>query len=172
MARATTGSSAEDGDDVLLGDKGNDVLYGGDGNDALVGGNGNDFLAGGAGRDLLIGGRNRDLLLGGAGEDIVIGGRTIYDNNVEAINAIMSTWSSSASYEDRADALRTGVETDSGETVKLDETTIKDDRQRDVLSGGKDRDWFFALRRSGRAKTDLIIDLESDEHVDIFGLRR
>ncbi len=89
------------GNDILLGGDGNDDLFGGDGNDVLVGGNGNDILCGGSGRDVLIGSQDEDTLDGGGDEDMLIGGYTTHDNDVAALDAIMTIWGSSASFSSR-----------------------------------------------------------------------
>ncbi|MDB5983911.1 MAG: von Willebrand factor [Pseudomonas sp.] len=65
-------SSAQDGNDTLLGGDGNDILFGQGGVDNLDGGKGNDTLLGGTGNDVLRGGMGDDTLLGGAGADLFV----------------------------------------------------------------------------------------------------
>ena len=63
---------ADDGKDVLAGNRGNDFFFGNGGNDRIYGGNfanstasGADFLSGGAGDDFLVGGDGNDQISGG-----------------------------------------------------------------------------------------------------------
>ena len=80
----------------------------------------------------------------------------------------MGEWTSDRSYEDRVSRLRTGIELD-GDQIKLDESTVHDDRSRDILFGGRDRDWFFAALRRRGGRYDWIPLLEDDELVDLLG---
>ena len=125
------------GDDVLLGGTGNDDLFGGSGNDVLVGGDGNDVLRGGTGRDVLIGSQDDDCLDGGADEDVLIGGVTIHDNNVAALDAVMSIWGSSSSFSSRVATL-----TGSGGLLQAG-VAVFDDDDNDWLNGGAGRDLYF-----------------------------
>jgi Ca2+-binding RTX toxin-like protein len=125
------------GDDVLLGGDGNDDIFGGGGNDALVGGNGNDIVNGGLGRDLLIGSQDNDEIVGGDGEDILIGGWTSHDSNVSALDLIMATWTSAASFNARVAAL-----TGSGGLLQGG-VTVFDDDDNDRIVGGAGRDLIF-----------------------------
>ena len=109
----------EDGDDELLGWTGNDLLVGGDGNDYLSGWGGNDLLIGGkgddrlrghAGRDFLIGGKDPDQLDGGSGQDIVVGGWTKYDDQLDALDRVLSNWSLDDPFELRVSRLSAGID--------------------------------------------------------------
>lgn len=154
-------------DDHLSGGNGNDLLWGGAGNDVLVGAKGNDVLLGEKGDDLLIGGQGTDVLIGGSGEDILIGGFTDYDEDVEALDAIMRVWTSN-SYETASARLRAGIQLNE-KTIKLDASTVQDDNRMDLLVGGADRDWYFArMGRPGR-KSDILFRLEEDEIVERIG---
>jgi uncharacterized delta-60 repeat protein len=125
------------GDDILLGGDGNDDLLGGDGNDVLVGGNGNDILSGGSGRDVIIGSQDNDLLNGGTDEDVLIGGYTLHDNNVAALDAIMTIWGSSDGFNSRVAAL-----SGSGGLLEAG-VTVFDDDDHDTLIGSAGRDLYF-----------------------------
>jgi Ca2+-binding RTX toxin-like protein len=67
-----------DGDDYVDGGAGNDWVYGEDstattadrGDDRLLGGEGNDLLHGDRGNDIINGGPGRDTLFGGPGDDV------------------------------------------------------------------------------------------------------
>jgi Ca2+-binding RTX toxin-like protein len=167
-----------DGNDILLagpgmtlalGGGGNDVLVGGLGADVLSGGGGNDVLTAGSGRDVLIGGRGSDVLAGGQGGDLLIGSYTAFDDDVAALAAIAAEWSSNRSYETRVANLRGPGNSPraNGSTFLVAagaHATVFDDDAADVLTGGSDRDWYFA-RLSGKHK-DQIVGLAANESVD------
>src|SRR5262249_58317241 len=114
---------------------GNDHLVGNAQNDILVGGDGNDVLEGGAGRDVLIGGLGTDTLNGGTDDDILVGGATIYDQNLEALDAIMAEWArADRSYDQRINDLRQGGGLNG--TFVLNKNTVLDDGALNVLTGG------------------------------------
>ncbi|HEX4415393.1 MAG TPA: PKD domain-containing protein [Lacipirellulaceae bacterium] len=125
------------GDDILLGGAGNDDLFGGDGNDVLVGGDGNDILNGGNGRDVLIGSQDDDCLDGGNDDDVLIGGYTVHDNDVAALDAIMSIWGSSATFDSRVATL-----TSAGGLLQVG-VAVFDDHDNDTLVGDAGRDLYF-----------------------------
>ncbi len=127
----------EAGQDNLFGGDGNDSLFGGSGNDSLVGGDGIDILLGQAGRDVLIGSDDEDLLSSGDGEDILIGGRTMHDENVLALDAILGIWGSNASFDARVATL-----TSSGGLLDT-EFAVFDDAATDLILGGGGRDLIF-----------------------------
>ena len=138
------------GNDVLLGGDGNDDLIGGAGDDVLVGGDGNDILLGGTGNDLIIGSDDNDLLVGGGGEDILIGGVTIHDNDVAALEAVMSVWTSAASFNSRVNTL-----TGSGGLLEAG-VAVFDDDDLDILIGGAGRDLVFGDTFLWDGSIDLI----------------
>jgi hypothetical protein len=116
----------------------------------LRGGAGGDELTGGRGRDLLIGGLGGDDLRGGDGDDPLIGGFTAPDADTTALPAVLAEGNSGRDYETRVRNLRDGtgsVERLNGPHV-LKSTgpaaAVFDNGARDVLSGGPDRDRFFA----------------------------
>jgi Ca2+-binding RTX toxin-like protein len=127
----------------------------------LIGGPGNDKLTGGAGRDLLIGGEGADTLSGSGGDDILIGGRTVYDDQPDALRAIMAEWTrTDAAHADRVERLRTGGDGGGRNgTVLLNAETVLDDGVKDALTGGPGLDWFFAGildKVTGRAATEVL----------------
>ncbi len=104
----------------------------------LLGGAGADDLRGGSGDDVIIGGTGEDRLEGGFGDDLLIGGTTDYDQYAEALDAIVQEWSSRSSYARKVSRLRAG-----NGVPPLNESTVQDDDERDLLFGGLGRDWFF-----------------------------
>jgi uncharacterized repeat protein (TIGR01451 family) len=129
------------GNDGLIGGAGNDQLFGESGNDALSGGEGNDKLFGGAGRDILVGGLGNDFLTGDAGDDILIGGETDFDDNLDAVQAIMAEWSSRNNYNTRVNNIRFGGGLN--DPFTLDDSSVFDDFSKDDLIGGGNQDLFF-----------------------------
>lgn len=145
-----------EGDDALRGGRGRDTLAGGFGDDLLLGGGGKDSLLGESGRDLIVGGAGRDALYGGEGDDLLIGGGSIW--SALRLAEVRVEWSSSRSYEDRADNIRGegGNRDRENGRVYLTPRTVFD-RNKDELVGGDDRDWFFV---------SLIRDKLSDKQFD------
>ena len=149
---------------TLNGGAGNNVLtgnatlgtriVGGAGNNILIGGTGNDVLIGGAGNDILIGGLGTDTLTGNAGDDILIGGTFSFSNNIAALVAIQSEWTSANPYQSRVDHLDGvtggGLNTIAGGAsgdffLNLSTpTTITPGTKKDTLTGGAGNDWFWA----------------------------
>ena len=130
----------------LHGDTGNDTLSGGSGDDILLGGAGNDDLRGNNGRDLLIGGLGRDTLRGGSGDDLLIGGTTAFDEDVTALQAIQSEWTSPRSYANRLANLSgngTGLR-NNGERFLLPAVTVMNDSAIDDAFGEAGLDGFFS----------------------------
>jgi Ca2+-binding RTX toxin-like protein len=148
----------------LYGDEGNDVLRGGRGNDVLLGGDGNDRLFGGRGRDLAIGGRNADQLNGEGGSDLLVSGTTAFDASESALDALFAEWTSGRSYAARvANLSGTGRGPRRNGSFFLRGATVFDDGARDVLTGGRGNDWFFAnVDRPGR---DQVRDQQRGERV-------
>ena len=135
--------------DTLVGGAGNDTLVGGGGADVLLGGADNDTLRAGSGRSLLVGGTGHDTLTGGTGDDILIGALLSYYNegsgsvDTASLSAIMTEWTSSASFTDRTDALFNGL----AGGVAFNSTTITPDGSTgDSLNAGTGgQDWFFVF---------------------------
>lgn len=158
---------------TMFGGAGNDTLTGGNGNDTLVGEDGCDLLIGRHGYDLLIGGDGIDLLVGDSGSDILIAGTTAFDNNLAALDSIMAEWTSNHSYAQRVANLtqmgmNPGFNGLNGAIFLIaegEDATVFDDGVADFLSGGGDRDLFFASDE-GCWSQDWILDLQNNEFVE------
>ena len=126
---------------VVVGSAQDDILTGDAGSNVLIGGQGNDLLSGGDGRDLLFGGSGADVLRGGGQDDLLFGGRIAGYNeaaknlSLKSINAILSKWTSGASYVDRIASLK-GTEITSS-------SFIDDAAAADQLFGDEASDWFI-----------------------------
>jgi autotransporter-associated beta strand protein len=127
----------------IHGGAGDDWLLGGAGNNILFGEEGDDVLLGNSGRNLLIGGLGADLLLGRPGDDILVGGSTAWDTDETALSAIMGEWTSAADYQTRVAHLRGTMPGGLNGSFVLNGTTVLDDLEVDLLSGGGGLDWFF-----------------------------
>jgi Ca2+-binding RTX toxin-like protein len=127
----------------FYGGEGNDKLKAGKAGSILVGGPGNDKLSGGAGRDLLIGGDGADQLSGSTADDIAIAGRTLYDDILGALRALLAEWSrTDIGYAARIDNLQNrGV---GNGLLRLNAAAVADDGLKDQLTGGAGLDWLFA----------------------------
>ena len=77
---------------VMHGGSGNDHMVGGPNSVVLLGDEGDDMLVGGPGDSVLIGGVGADRIVGAAGDDLLIGGTTLFDNNDNALLAILAEW--------------------------------------------------------------------------------
>ncbi len=149
----------------LFGGDGNDLLSvenGSTANNVLVGGNGNDTLQGAGGRDLLIGGAGTDVLKGGGGDDLLIGGGTAYDNNLQALGAIMAEWGQTGvSYLNRINFLNGTTSGGLNGSYLLNATTVLADGAADTLYGAPGSDWFFTT--DSALKLDRVMDAASGE---------
>jgi Ca2+-binding RTX toxin-like protein len=125
----------------LWGGLGNDSLTGGAGSNVLIGGEGKDLLTGGIGRDVLLGGAGADRLIGGTGEDLLLGGVTDFETDLTGLALIVAEWNSGSLYADRVAHL-TGTAGGLNGTAFLSASTVHNDGVKDVLTGGKDSDWF------------------------------
>lgn len=186
VERISTGSGADDvstssadlvnryvhggaGNDVLRGGAGRDTLVGGPGADIIVGNGNNDSLVGEAGRDLLIGGAGADMMKGGADEDILVAGWTLYDNNLAALEAIRSEWTSLRSYTTRiANVSGTGYGPRANGNFFFRggaalTRTVFDDVATDKLTGAAKCDFFIVSRDC--PKPDVITDFTSHDRV-------
>lgn len=142
---------------IIDGGSGDDKLFGGAANDILLGRQGSDSLLGRSGRDLLIGGSQSDRLFGesaanmGTYQNIIIGNSTIYDNDFEALDAILAQWSSlSNTFDVRVNNLRTGNDVEGNRMLKLG--TVINDSQVDALFGGLGNDWYLEFETNTKRK--------------------
>lgn len=119
---------------IVHGGAGDDHLHAGSGVNALLGGEGDDKLNGKRGRDLLVGGEGEDNIVGSKGEDILVGG-SLTDKSDDHIMDILNAWGDEgASYDKRV--------IDVGELLNV--LNVIDDGVKDKLTGGADRDLFYA----------------------------
>lgn len=138
---------------IALGGDGNDIIVGGSGNNVLVGGNGVDILTGGGARDILIGGDGSDILLGNSQDDILVAGSTDYDNNVAALDLILAQWLLPLNFAQRVNGLKASY---------LNNSTVHDDGDIDILLGVGGTDWFL-INRTGTGVKDITLDANSTE---------
>ncbi|MDH7599622.1 MAG: Ig-like domain-containing protein [Sedimentisphaerales bacterium] len=115
------------GNDWLYGQAGSDKLFGQRGCDILLGEDGDDYLDGGSGNDLVIGGLGQDVLAGSSGQDVLIGGTTAYDQDQQALRAIIGILSSKLWSNKNARMLT------SGPYVLVWEITVWQDTSGDVF---------------------------------------
>jgi hypothetical protein len=85
-----------------------------------------------------VGGVNEDRLHGGTDDDILIGGYTTHDGDLAALDAIMSIWGSSDSFNGRVASLT------SPGGLLVPELTVFDDNAADHVIGAAGRDLAFA----------------------------
>jgi Ca2+-binding RTX toxin-like protein len=132
-------------------------VFGQAGLDSVVGGDGNDKVFGGAHRDVVIGGAGSDQLFGEAHDDILISGSTAFDEDQDALFALLVDWNASDSYSVRVDNLATG----SGSSgIILDDTAVAEDDAVDTLFGGGGLDLFIIGARDrvrDRARNEQVI---------------
>jgi Ca2+-binding RTX toxin-like protein len=160
-----------DGDDLILAGSGNDSIDAGSGNDVAVGGSGDDRLDGGKGLDLLIGGRGRDTVSGDEDDDILIAGWTDYDSNADALDALFAEWKGPANHPTRVSNLVSGGGSLAGLDLFLNDITVHDDNDYDLLEGELGRDLFF-YNFEGSGTKDQAKDIKatgasSDSRIDI-----
>ncbi|MBI2803679.1 MAG: hypothetical protein HYX68_01685, partial [Planctomycetes bacterium] len=179
------------GDDFIRAGTGKDVIRGGAGSDVLIGGAGADALSGGEGRDLLIGGLGADKIYGDSQDDLLVAGYTLFDNDIAALSAVMTEWTSNRSYADRVMNLMgvggNSVVTDNGVTlsrttafsdranggtflsgadvVGVASQTVFSDSSVDQLTGNQGSDWFLAntVNDSTGDVKDVILDAARGE---------
>jgi Ca2+-binding RTX toxin-like protein len=147
---------------TVRGGPGNDWLVGSFSDDILLGEDGDDVLLGSGGNDILIGGPGRDIILGGFGDDIVIAGTSLWDSDDAALLAVMAEWTSDRSFDTRVKNIR-GIDNpefadrlNRNEIEAIDyffspdgageagSSTVFDDIERDIVSGGLGHDWLLA----------------------------
>jgi|GEM_PF-1249566 len=114
------------------GGSGNDDIHFAGGPAIVVGGAGDDRLAGGLGGNILIGGAGADTLRAGNRGDVMVDASTQLDSDVDALFALLGTWNSCATMDDRVNAVVSALEIDeSNDGV-------------DQLFGGAGNDLIFA----------------------------
>jgi Ca2+-binding RTX toxin-like protein len=161
---------------IIDGGDGNDRIKGGGSANIILGGNGDDQLDGENGRDLLIGGRGSDSIKGGKGDDLIISGFTAFDDNREALLAIMKEWTRNTSFASRRDRL---MGTTSGGLnggyfliPSGASRTVFDDNDVDELWGGDGNDWFLLNMNSAeQSRVDKIKDFrngDEDDDINLF----
>ena len=161
---------------ILNGGNGDDRIKAGDGANILVGGDGNDRLDGQKGRDLLIGGRGSDRIDGGQADDLLIAGFTQFDDNREALLAIMKEWTRSDSFTTRRSQLMGTTPGSLSGNFLLRPSgtnrTVFDDNALDELWGGEGRDWFLLNMNSAEnSRVDKIKDWrngDEDDDINLF----
>src|SRR5438552_16787534 len=79
---------------VLGSAHGGDTLIRNELNYVLLARVGNNTIMGNGGTDIIIGGQGHNLLVGGGGRDLIIAGRTVFDEDITAMDAIQTTWTS------------------------------------------------------------------------------
>jgi Ca2+-binding RTX toxin-like protein len=138
---------------LVMGGSGNDTLTGqASRTTVLMGLGGSDTLTGGSQRDLLFGGLGADTLLGGSADDLLVSGRTSHDEDLLALWAIYSEWTSTRTFAQRtANIWGNGIGTRANGTKFLNNDsadaiadTVFADIDTDTLTGGLNQDWFFA----------------------------
>jgi hypothetical protein len=140
--------------DHLFGDAQNNTIRGLAGTDIILGRDGDDRLFAGVDRSLLIGGGGFDTLVGATSTrpskragSVLIGGRTTYDDDIQALDAIMAEWASHRPLDQRMANLidGTGSKHRKNDGYFLDANSVFDDEQEDVLLGDSRMDWFLAF---------------------------
>jgi hypothetical protein len=133
---------------VIGGSGGNTLISSGPFGAVLVGGTGGNVLIGGSGRDVLIAGPSSSFLQGGTGEAIMIGGTTVWDNNVVALDAILTEWGHTYDpinplndYRIRVGHLEHGGGLNG--PFLLNPTTVRSNGAHDVLTTGLGLDFVF-----------------------------
>lgn len=95
-------------ENVLGSANGSDVLVGDAVNNIFIAHGTRNFLHGMAGRDLLVGGVGQGRINGGLGDDLLISGNTAFDDNFDALEAIMKEWSRPIGFAARSLNVQTG----------------------------------------------------------------
>jgi Ca2+-binding RTX toxin-like protein len=121
-------------------------VTGSQGNSLLVGDANANVLQGGAGRNVIIGGAGVDTIRGGGGNNLLIGDSTSYDNQIAALDALMTYWDAATSFDSGVTALKRGV-TIGALFLELNKNTVQDDSVIDHLYGGAGLSWFIADKK-------------------------
>ncbi len=164
----SSGASLENGiggsqNDILIGNSLPNLLQGNGGDDVLSGLAGNDVLVGGSGKNLLFGGFGNDTLTGGSDEDLMVGARYLLENDMEALQALRSEWTSISSFNDRTGHLLGTLAGGLNAGFALNQATVKEDLAADSLSGGAGKDWYL---RNSVGAVPLQRDSVTDSNVD------
>ncbi len=88
-----------------------------------------------------------DDLAGQPNTDILIASVTVFDDDIDALQAIMAEWTADSSYAERVERLTStgpGPYLNGLPDVPGVPVTVLNDQVPDVLSGNRGRDWFFA----------------------------
>jgi hypothetical protein len=107
--------------------------------DILVGNGSNTLIGGNGRRNLLIAGASPSTLRGGDDDDLLIGGTTAYDQNPDALVAIMDYWSgTSDDYATRVSNLFSG-----NGVPLLDPSTVTSNGGGNTLMGGPGLNLYY-----------------------------
>ncbi|MFN8707433.1 MAG: hypothetical protein ACK50J_12185, partial [Planctomyces sp.] len=129
----------------------------------LVGGFGNDILNAGNGKNILISGDGADQLTGGTNEDLFIGGRYLHENNVVALNSLLSEWTSASTFDDRGGHMLGTLAGGLNGGATLSRSSVKEDSLSDTLIGGNGRDWYL---RNSLGSPAVFRDIVTDADLD------
>lgn len=127
-------------------------LAGGAGEDLLIGNDAINSIRGNGGRDVIVGGVGADTLDAGPllDQDLLIGGSVVHD--LSGMRSIYNEWvRTDLGFDARVQNLR-GPTGGLNGLKFLTVDTVFDDFATDILTGGLDRDWFWA------ANNDTITD--------------
>jgi hypothetical protein len=133
------------------------------GNSMLVGDPNANVLTGGTGRNVIIGGGGPDTIIGGGGDNILIAGSTVYDQNLQALQAIMAEWDrTDLSFEQRVAQLISNGRNDdrlNGSFV-LTKDTVHSDEAGASIAGGGGLGWVFM-----DLKVDSLTNRKPRDHI-------
>jgi uncharacterized repeat protein (TIGR01451 family) len=153
---------------MLFGGTGNDTLVGGGGPNVIVGGSGTNQIYGGSISDLLIGGLGQSTIVARSGDALEIAGTTSFDDNLEALAAILAEWSSTDSYAARVANL---IGQGNGDGSQLNGnyflqagTTVFSNGLGDTLEAGSGQDLLFA-HVDGSGVLDVLNNLKDGDQV-------
>lgn len=110
-----------------------------------------------------MGGYGADQLTGGSSEDLLLGARSVFENEVDALDSLRAEWISASSFNDRTGHLLGTLVGGLHNGFTLTPGTVKEDFSADTLIGGSGRDWY--LRNSLGTPTifrDVVTDADLD----------
>ena len=96
---------------------------------------------------MLIGGYGADRIVGNADEDLLIAGSTSYNDNDQALCAIMQEWTSANSHNGRVANIQAGTGLAGGFRLNGNDgagQTVFNDNDVDQLTGSQGQDVFWA----------------------------